>query len=137
MSVPNEDNQTVVPTPDKWRTNVPWIFAGIIILGYCWFIIYLVGETGEDENKWTKLTYLFGSVEAIVFTAVGFIFGREVNKSRAVTAEKNEKKAKKEKKELAKEVLDRIPKAPGTPRDLEGRASDDNLRSMAERALID
>ena len=110
----------------------------MILLGYGWFISYLIGKTNEPNEVWVKITYIFSSVEAIVFTAVGFIFGREVNKSRAVKAEKNEEKAKKDEKELAKEVLKKLPQPPSTPDSMKPNPENLNqLRNMAENYLND
>lgn len=118
---------------EKLRAYLPWLFAIMILSGYAWFIYYLIGKTDSKDEEWVKITYIFSSVEAIVFTAVGFIFGREVNKSRAVEAERKEEQAKKDKKEFAKEVLDKIPQAPTTP-DLPDQASLDinSIRAKAE-----
>jgi hypothetical protein len=41
-----------------------------------------------DETHWSRYVYVFGGLEAIVFTAVGWIFGREVNRTAAETATK-------------------------------------------------
>lgn len=92
-----------------------------------------MNKTHTDDKEWVKLTYIFSSVEAIVFTAVGFVFGKEVSRSRAISAEKREEKAKNEKRELAREVLDKLPKAPSTP----DKISLDGLRNKAERYLDD
>ena len=101
------------------------------MLGYTYFIHYLIGKTDTEAEEWIEITYIFSSVEAIVFTAVVFIFGREVNRPRVVKAEKNEEKAKKDKKELAKEILKKLPQTPSTPESL------NKLRNMAEIYLDD
>jgi len=134
MSKPIEEKSNVMTLPEKLRAYIPWVFSGIILLGYGLLIPYLMSKTGAKAEEWVKLTYVFSSVEAIVFTAVGFIFGREVNRSRAINAEKNEEKAKKEKNELAKEVLEKFPKPPSTPdaMNLEPESLD-NLRNMAQK----
>ena len=138
MSKPIEEKSNALTLPEKLRAYVPWIFAGIILLGYAYFIHYLIGKTGAKDEEWVKITYIFSSVEAIVFTAVGFIFGREVNRSRAVKAEKNEEKAKKDKKELAKEVLKKLPQPPPNPDAFNLESQDLNkLRNMAEIYLND
>lgn len=138
MSKPIEEKKDEMTLPEKLRAYVPWIFAGVILIGYGIFIYYLIGKTNAEDEEWVKITYIFSSVEAIVFTAVGFIFGREVNKSRAEKAEKGEEKAKKEKKELAKEVLKKLPQPPATPDAMNLESQDLNkLRNMAEIYLND
>lgn len=131
----DKDQQTGLGT--KLRAVMPWIFALIILVAYSLFLKYLLGKTQVEDNEWMKLTYIFGSLEAIVFTAVGFIFGREVNRSRAVTAEKDADKAKKDKKKLAKEILDKIPSPPPTPPPAGTTPGLSGLRSMAEEFYAD
>lgn len=63
------------------------IFAAVCILGFAWFVYYLVTQQNADDRQWTRLTYLFNGVEAITFAAAGYLFGREVNRRRAETAE--------------------------------------------------
>jgi sRNA-binding protein len=60
--------------------------------------------TIKEQLHWDRYLYLFGSVEALAFTAAGFFFGREVNRGRAQAAEGQAKEqanraAKAEKKE--------------------------------------
>lgn len=115
------------------RAIGPWVSAGIILIGYAWLIRYLLGKTTLTDEEWVKLTYIFSSVEAIVFTAVGFIFGREVNRSRALVAESKEEKTRKEKDRLAKEILDKLPVTPGIPTNINTSQSDlIRLRTLAE-----
>ncbi len=136
MLTPKEEKIEAMSLPEKLRAYVPWYFAGIILIGYGLFINYLLGKTGTNNEEWVKITYIFSSVEAIVFTAVGFIFGREVNRSRAEKAEQGEEKARKDKKELAKEVLKKLPQPPSTPDALNLESEDLNkLRNIAESFL--
>lgn len=100
---------------DQFRAVAPWFFAGIILIGYVIFIVFLIGNIGLGGESWIKLTHILGSIEAIVFTAVGFIFGAEVNRTRATTAERKVEEAKKEKNDLATEILNKIPPPPTTP----------------------
>lgn len=52
-------------------------------------LLEYVPVKGVNEIVWGRYIYLLTGVEAIVFTAVGFIFGREVNRARAENAEKD------------------------------------------------
>ena len=42
------------------------------------------------------MLYLFTGIEAIVFAALGYVFGKDINRKRAESAEKDAKKSKKE-----------------------------------------
>ena len=84
---------------------VPYIIAVAILIAYGFFIYYLLGKVGGDEREWSRSIFLFSGVEAIVFAAAGFLFGREVNRKRAENAEEDRKRAEeaKEKAEIKKE----------------------------------
>ncbi len=52
------------------------LFAVIAVV-----MILLGGRDDTSENVWTRYVYVFTAIEAIVFTAIGWILGREVNRS--------------------------------------------------------
>jgi hypothetical protein len=55
-------------------------------------------------DTWDQRVYVFGAVEAIVFTAVGWIFGREVHRQTAEVAQKDAAEAKEEVKSKSAQV---------------------------------
>ena len=57
-----------------------------------------------DETHWTRRAMLYGAIEAIAFTAVGWVFGREVNRQRAESAESKAKEAEGKALEEAKQA---------------------------------
>jgi hypothetical protein len=59
------------------------ILAGFALLLYH---MYQVAPTRE-ETLWNRSLVLFGSVEAIAFTAAGYLFGKEVHREQAQKAE--------------------------------------------------
>jgi hypothetical protein len=62
--------------------------AVVLLLAFGLLVYYLNGKAdGENELAWQRRVYLFSGVEAIVFTAVGWIFGREVYRQQADAAE--------------------------------------------------
>lgn len=87
---------------------ISFIAALLALIGFTIFINFLLKKVSVIDWQWIRLMDLFGSVEAIVFAAAGFIFGREVNRQRANSAEKDVKKKEEEvdtakkKEELAK-----------------------------------
>ena len=115
-------------TLDSLLKSAKFWLALSLILVYITFIIYLMrrAETmGEEQPlEWARYLFLFTGIEAIVFTAVGYIFGQDVSRKveqsadQRVENEKNEKanaqketeKAKKE-TETAKENLIRLQEA--------------------------
>lgn len=72
------------------------VCVAVIILGFLgWFIYYMTGKVGiKDATTWDRLVYLLTAVEAIAFTAVGFLFGEQVNKRAIEHAEENVNGAK-------------------------------------------
>ena len=47
----------------------------------------MLEELDLQEGPWQRLVWVFSGFEAIVFAAVGWFFGREVNRERAEHAE--------------------------------------------------
>ena len=57
-----------------------------------------------DEVHWARRAMLYGAIEAIAFAAVGWVFGREVNRQRADNAETKAKEAEAKALEEAKQA---------------------------------
>lgn len=103
-------NRTAKKNADSrdWLGSIPYIIAVAALIAYGFFIHFLLGKVGDDEPEWSRSIFLFSGVEAIVFAAAGFLFGREVNRKRAQNAEEEKKVAEKQKEEAKeKEVKER------------------------------
>jgi hypothetical protein len=62
--------------------------AIVVLLAFAVFVAYLVGQVDtNNEVSWTRLAWLFASVEAIAFGAAGALFGATIQRQRAETAE--------------------------------------------------
>lgn len=105
------NNVSSKETEDKWFRQTAVAFAFFVLIGYATFIYFLVGKVGSGNEAWPRLTFLFTGVEAIVFSAVGFVFGREVNRSRAEKAERYAKEADEDRKLAEQKELDALAKA--------------------------
>lgn len=68
----------------RWRM----IVASCLLAGFAGLFVYMVVVASTTSPQWTRLIYLFGSAEAIVFAVVGWTFGAEVHRERAVAAER-------------------------------------------------
>lgn len=103
-----ENNNTVKANSDTkgLAGYVPYIIAIGVLIAYGFFISFLIKKVGTEELDWSRLIYLFSGVEAIVFAAAGFLFGREVNRKRAENAEEGKKLADEQKEEAKKEAVD-------------------------------
>jgi hypothetical protein len=69
------------------------IFAVVIILIWL-YVLYWLGSSQitQDELHWTRLTYLFNSLEAVAFAAAGALFGTQVQRTRVEKAEQTAEK---------------------------------------------
>jgi hypothetical protein len=69
--------------------------AAIVLWAVFVVVMFLLSDSGETQ--WTRVVYIFGSVEAIAFAAAGALFGVTVQRERVERAEKkadaNEKDA--------------------------------------------
>jgi hypothetical protein len=63
------------------------------LAGFVVFILFLLHYVYTDDKTWARCIYLFGAVQTIALSAVGFFFGKEVNEVRAASAESRADKA--------------------------------------------
>jgi hypothetical protein len=61
--------------------------AVLVLVAFAVFVAFLIGQVGEDETEWTRLAWIFASVEAIAFGAAGALFGSSIQRERAEKAE--------------------------------------------------
>jgi hypothetical protein len=83
------------PNPSRWSWQF-WV-AVVILLGFGALVVYMMKVAAQGSDPfWQRRIYVFSAVEALVFTAIGWLFGREVNRSAVVTAQQDAAGAKKE-----------------------------------------
>ena len=87
--------------PEKSEGNSPpasWQFmvAVGLLVAFTALVIYMLATADGESGTWERQVYVFGAVEAIVFTAVGWIFGREVHRASAANAREDANQAKQE-----------------------------------------
>jgi hypothetical protein len=63
------------------------VVACAVLLAFGIFVGVLVSEVDTDETRWTRLAWIFASVEAIAFGAAGALFGSSIQRTRAERAE--------------------------------------------------
>lgn len=79
-----------------WLT---WVLAACLIalfVASCWVLYQAADNADVTEMVWGRYVYIFGGLEAIVFTAVGWIFGREVHRAAAELASQDAARAREE-----------------------------------------
>lgn len=87
-----------------------WLFwaAVAIVVVYVVFAVFAFARADNQlaEIEWSRSVYVLLGVEAIAFTAVGWLFGREVHRGEAQTAKQNAAQAKADVKEQRSKVED-------------------------------
>lgn len=68
----------------------------ILLVAYGAFATAMLWMADVDADVWQKRVYIYTGIQAIVFTAVGWLFGREVNLSAATAATADAKQARSE-----------------------------------------
>ena len=63
------------------------VVAVLVLAAFGAFVVFLVAQVGEDEVEWSRLAWIFASVEAIAFGAAGALFGSSIQRDRAEKAE--------------------------------------------------
>ncbi len=108
-----------------------WTAVGIVIAFAALVVIMFMNAVG-DETVWQRRVYLFGAVEAVVFTAVGWIFGREVHRSAVASAEQDAAAAKDDARTARDEAKDLALQASAA----EQRAVKEETKGKAVQAVV-
>jgi hypothetical protein len=67
------------------------IFAIAVWIG---FSIFLIAKAGTSETEWTRIAWVFGSIQAIAFAAAGALFGTAVQQQNVNNAQQQATSAK-------------------------------------------
>jgi hypothetical protein len=63
------------------------VAAFVALVAFGVFVWFLITQTDADETRWTRLAWVFASVEAIAFGAAGALFGSSIQRQQTVSAE--------------------------------------------------
>jgi hypothetical protein len=97
-----DDKPDAKPTqPDSSQLPWRWQFfvAAALIVAFVVLTVFMLSWANASDAVWKNRVFVFSSVEAIVFTAVGWIFGREVHRAQAESARMDADDAKQDAKE--------------------------------------
>jgi hypothetical protein len=67
--------------------TVKAIVTVVLMVAFAALMVFLLGEVGVSQVSWERYVYLLSGVEAVVFAAVGWLFGKEVHREQAQQAE--------------------------------------------------
>ncbi|KRB43849.1 MULTISPECIES: hypothetical protein [unclassified Terrabacter] len=92
---------TTGKNPQTAKGNgVPWlalfVVAALVTVVYVSLSVAAWVRADDSDltaDAWTRLTFVLHGVEAIAFTAIGWLFGREVHRSEAESAKKDKEQA--------------------------------------------
>jgi len=119
--------------PDGARWSWQFTVAVVLLLGFAVLVAVMVVAAGAPDDKvWERRVYLFGAVEAIVFTAVGWLFGREVHRTAVDTAKQDAEGAREDAaaaRDEAKQKADEAARA-------EQEAVEERTRARTVAAMI-
>ncbi|MDN5796980.1 MAG: hypothetical protein L0H79_14640 [Intrasporangium sp.] len=86
--------------------GVPWhllfFAAALVTVAYIAFAIVTFNradDNGVGENQWLRTVFVIQGLEAIAFTAIGWLFGREVHRGEAAASKEQAGEAKQEAQE--------------------------------------
>jgi Na+/melibiose symporter-like transporter len=68
-------------------SGAPMVVAILAVLIWVAFVVVMLLASDSGDKTWTRLTFLFASVEAIAFAAAGALFGVSVQRERVQKAE--------------------------------------------------
>lgn len=99
----NEEKQEINVVRDSSESQ-KFTVAIIILIVYLAFIAFMLFKSEAEDLSWSRMLYLFSGIEAIVFAALGYVFGKDIHRIRAEKAEENVDEAKKETDKAKKET---------------------------------
>lgn len=91
------------------------LFAFLGFAGFVALIAFLLSNssTAMSEVVWSRYVYLLTGIETITFTAIGWLFGKEVHREQAEMAQQQATEATEQAKEAHKETMTMVNEAMG------------------------
>ena len=77
----------------KTRAALYTAIAALLALGLAGAVVAAAVHAGVDSDRWTKYVYLLGIPQAIGFAGAGWLWGKEVHREQAASAETRATKA--------------------------------------------
>ena len=83
------------------------LFAFLGFAGFVTLIAFLLSNNGPSmsEVTWARYVYLLTGIETITFTAIGWLFGKEVHREQAEMAQQQATAAMEQAKEAQKDTM--------------------------------
>jgi 4-amino-4-deoxy-L-arabinose transferase-like glycosyltransferase len=114
------------------RWTWQFIVAVVLLVAFAALIAAMMLVAKGDDTVWQRRVYVFGAAQAIVFTAIGWLFGREVNRSTAESAKSDAAQAKQEAASARHEATEKTLEAA----EAEKVAAEEKTKGRAVKALV-
>lgn len=131
----NKDKKSLSDTSTLHKMRL--IIIGLFVLAYAIFVFFLMDKIESEEPYWTRLIFIFSSLEAITFAALGYVFGKEITKKVALVAEKGQKQAKEEAIKANEEWQNERTKGLALAGMIVGNFENQDLMAIAPKSLSD
>jgi hypothetical protein len=116
----------------KWTWQF-MVAVGLLLAFAALDVVMMAMANTPDEIVWQRRVYIFGAVEAVVFTAVGWLFGREVSRSAAESAKQEASDAKEDATAARTEAKKKTEDAATA----EQKAAEERVRSHMVASIIE
>ena len=81
------------PSPAKLGGPALWTAVGALVIWVA-FSIVLLFNISKNETEWTRIAWVFGSIQSVAFAAAGALFGTAVQQQNVSTAQQQAATAK-------------------------------------------
>jgi hypothetical protein len=114
------------------RWTWQFIVAVVLLVAFAALIAAMMLLANGGDTVWQRRVYVFGAAQAIVFTAIGWLFGREVNRSTVESAKSDAAQAKQEAASARHEATEKTLEAA----EAEKVAAEEKTKGRAVKALV-
>lgn len=114
----------------KWQWQF-FVAVGLLV-GFTGLVVAMLFLAKGGDIVWQRRVYVFGAVEAIVFTVVGWVFGREVGRSAVQSAVDEAERSK----VVSAAARERADAALAEAKQAEVQAAAERTRGMAIGAAV-
>jgi hypothetical protein len=114
------------------RWTWQFVVAVALLVGFVALIVAMMFLARGDETVWQRRVFVFGGAEAIVFTVIGWLFGREVHRGTAESAKGDAARARQE----ADDALHQATRSAGEAAEATKVAAEETVKGRAVRALV-
>jgi hypothetical protein len=84
---PDRPEQPAAADGRPTLSGAAFAVAAAVLLAWAALVVFMLVSSSARELRWTRLAWVFSSVEAVAFGAAGALFGSSIQRQRAERAE--------------------------------------------------